>query len=161
MILIAFGAFIMYFSAEIKIIKAASFTISSAFFPRICAVLLIVLGALLIVTGELRAWKAKKAGINLPEENKEHVTVDSLVRMALTLVILILFVALMKPLGFLICSVLMQLALMITLAPAHKRATRDILSYLAISVCVSIVVYLLFVKVFFLILPAGVLKGVI
>jgi hypothetical protein len=36
--LIAFGAFIMYFSTCIKIIKTAEYGVSSALFPRICAV---------------------------------------------------------------------------------------------------------------------------
>lgn len=159
LVLIAFGVFILYFSLGIKMIKAASFGVGSAFFPRICGVLLILLGAMLSAASVIKARKASETGTS--EAQCDKISAASLVRMAVTLVTLILFVLLLHTLGFVICSILMQFTLMVTLAPAHKRSRKHIISYMLISFCTALVVYLVFVKGFNLMLPAGLLKGVL
>jgi len=160
LVLIAFGLFILYFSFEIKIMKTASFSVSSAFFPRICAALLMLLGAMLS-WGSMRNAKKTTVDQACEEAKADVLTKAALVRMAVTLLALILFVALLHRLGFIICSVLMQSTLMITLAPEDQRSTAHIVRYVLISLCTALVVYLVFVKAFNLILPAGVLKGVL
>lgn len=158
--LIAFGAFILYFSTGIKMINGASYGVGSAFFPRICGVFLILLGAALSVGDIVKNKKSIETGTAAPVEDCSKMCLASLIRMSVTIVTLVLFVALLRTVGFLICAIFMQFVLMVTLAPEQKRTRKNILGYLIISICTALIIDLLFVKVFDLILPAGILKGV-
>ena len=47
---------------------------------------------------------------------------------------------------------------MFVLAPREKRGKKDIALYVFISAVTALAVYLVFVKVFYLMLPAGILR---
>lgn len=161
-ILTVFGILIRIFSINIKVIKTSTYSVGSNVFPIICADLLILLGILLIVT----SYKKKDAKVVNQSETEEHpeqnkLSKNALSRLLITTVTLILFTALLDKLGFIICAILLQFVLMATLAPETKKTKKDMIKYLIISVCASFIIYILFVKFFKLMLPNGLLKGVL
>lgn len=150
-----FAVFILIFSFSIRQLKTATYDISSAVFPRICAGLLIFLGLVLIV-GNARKIKVRKGS----EEKAETTRPDqaALLRMAITLGALVLFVLCLKNIGFIICGSVLQFILMMVLAPKRIRTVKVSLFLLAISVVLTVTVDLLFVRVFYLMLPSGILS---
>lgn len=152
------GAFLILLAAGLY---AASFGIKSValnlikadFFPRLDAALLLVLGVILVVSGFLKAKQA-------PPETSETVPFwknDGTISMLETLVLLALYIGLMKPLGFVITTFFYLIAQMYTLTPREKRTKRNLALFVVISLVTSLAIYLLFTKVFYLMLPAGIL----
>ena len=152
------GAFLILLAAGLY---AASFGIKSValnlikadFFPRLDAALLLVLGVILVVSGFLKAKQAQpEAGETVPFWKN-----DGTISMLETLVLLVLYIGLMKPLGFVITTVFYLIAQMYTLTPREKRTKRNLALFVVISLITSLAIYLLFTKVFYLMLPAGIL----
>lgn len=126
--------------------------IKADFFPRLIAGLFILLGAILFVSA------VKKSRTISCETNKVPFYKNSgTISMLETLVLIAVYVLLMDSIGFVIMTFVYLMAQMYVLAPKEKRNKKNILLFLIISLISSLGIYLLFVRVFFLMLPAGIL----
>jgi len=141
------------FAASFGIKSVALNLIKADFFPRLDAALLVILGVILTVTGFSKAKYIQIEEDGQPPFWKN----DSTVSMLETLALVSVYVFLMKPVGFIISTFLYLAAQMVVLAPREKRTRKNIMLFVVISLATSLAVYLVFVKVFYLMLPAGIL----
>ena len=155
-VLDAFAIAILAFSFQIKNITTSTFDISSRTFPRICAVLILVLGTILIVRNAAKLSGSAKE-VRETDRNSGEKTTGS-VRMLIAIGSLILFVILLPKLGFIICGTLITFVLMWVLAPKDARTPKDLVKYFIISLVLAVLVDLLFVRAFYLMLPPGILS---
>lgn len=150
LIVLAIGLFILSFgikSVALNLIKAD-------FFPRLCAALFLILG--LIQTGVGLA-EAKKYAPDQEEAALPFWKDDRTVSMLETLALIMFYILMMKPVGFAISTFLYLVAQMYVLTPKEKRTRCNVVLFVVISLISASLIYLLFVKVFYLMLPAGIL----
>lgn len=149
LILLGVGLYIASFgikSVALNLIKAD-------FFPRLDAALLVILGLILVVTGLAKAQHYQPA----EEKDIPFWENDGTISMLETLGLIALYIFALKPVGFVIATFVYLVAQMYVLAPREKRTRKNMVLFVVISLITSIVVYLVFVKVFYLMLPAGIL----
>ena len=150
-ILILLGAGLYIASFGIK--SVALNLIKADFFPRLDAALLVILGVILVVTG-----LAKSRYCQANEEKEiPFWKNDGTVSMLETLGLIALYIFALKPVGFVIATFVYLVAQMYVLTPREKRTRRNTVLFAVISLVTSVAVYLVFVKVFYLMLPAGIL----
>lgn len=115
------------------------------FMPKLCSSIWFVIALLLFVFG-LRTRDAEKS--EAPVSIKGFLA---------TLVLLFLYVLLLKPIGFVITSIVYMFAQMLLFVPSELRSKKNYIIFAIVSVVLPIVVNMLFVNVFSLILPTGIL----
>lgn len=149
LILLGVGLYIASFgikSVALNLIKAD-------FFPRLIAGLFVILGVILVLTGLSKAKQHQPAG----EKELPFWKNDGTISMLETLALIAVYVLLMKPVGFVITTFVYLVAQMYVLTPKEKRTKKNFALFVVISLIASFAIYLLFVKVFYLMLPAGIL----
>ncbi len=115
------------------------------FMPKLCSSIWFVIALLLFVFG-LRTRDAEKG--------KASVSIKGFLA---TLVLLFLYVLLLKPIGFVITSIVYMFAQMLLFVPSELRSKKNYIIFAIVSVVLPIIVNMLFVNVFSLILPTGIL----
>lgn len=148
-ILLGIGLYIMSFgikSVALNLIKAD-------FFPRLIAGLFVILGLILLATG----LKKAKTYVEPEEKVLPFWKNDGTVSMLETLLLIAVYMLLMKSVGFIIMTFLYLVAQMFVMTPKEKRTKKNLLLFVGISLVASFGIYLLFVRVFYLMLPAGIL----
>ena len=141
LILLGVGLYIASFgikSVALNLIKAD-------FFPRLDAALLVILGLILVVTGLAKARHYQPA----KEKDIPFWKNDGTISMLETLGLIALYIFALKPVGFVIATFVYLVAQMYVLAPREKRTRKNMVLFVVISLITSIVVYLVFVKVFY------------
>ncbi len=149
LIFLGSGLYILSFgikSVALNLIKAD-------FFPRLIAGLFVILGAILLVTG----LKKSRSYVEPTEKELPFWKNDGTISMLETLALIALYVLLMKSVGFVIMTFVYLVAQMYVLTPKDKRTKKNLLLFIVISLIASFGIYLLFVRAFYLILPAGIL----
>lgn len=149
LILLGLGLYIASFgikSVALNLIKAD-------FFPRLDAALLVILGLILVVTGLAKSRHCQP----VEETDIPFWKNDGTISMLETLGLIALYIFALKPVGFVISTFVYLVAQMSVLAPREKRTRKNMVLFVVISLITSIIVYLVFVKVFYLMLPAGIL----
>lgn len=116
------------------------------FMPKLCSTIWVLLSALLLASSFLDKRK---------EETKSEGSVKGFLA---TLVLLFFYILLLKPVGFVITSMVYMFVQMLLFVPKDQMEKKRIILFAVISVILPILVNLLFVHVFSLILPAGILK---
>lgn len=140
---ITLGFAILILSKDIR--DFASVGVGAKFFPRIAAVGFMILGVLLVYQNRTILFVREKAQIT-----KKDVSPAPL----LTLGLLILYVALVPPLGYIIASSLYIFGQILVLNRGNKQRY---LHYGLIAIISAVVTYLIFVKVFGVMIPSGIL----
>lgn len=115
------------------------------FMPILCSGIWVVLSVLMLMTG----LTARDDG-----EKQEFNTKGFFA----TLLLLFVYILLLKPVGFVITSILYLFVQMYLFVPKPLVTKKRLLLFGVISVILPIAVNLLFVNVFSLILPAGILS---
>ena len=129
--------------------------ISSAMFPRLVAVLSLIIGIPLIIQA-LYSWQKnkdhslKKHGEPINLIRKEQVA--SLAKPVETFAIVVLFVLTLDLLGTIISGIIYLVLSFLILAPKDKR---NWIVMAIVGITVPVCVYLLFSKAFTMILPTG------
>lgn len=115
------------------------------FMPKLCSSIWFVIALLLFIFG-----------LRTPDDGKnaEPVSIKGLI---MTLALLFFYVLLLKPIGFVITSIVYMFIQMLLFVPAELRSKKNIIIFAVVSVILPIAVNLLFVEVFSLILPTGIL----
>lgn len=150
LILLAIGLY----AASFGIKSVALNLIKADFFPRLDAALLAILGIVLTAAG------LKKARHFQHTEEKEEPfwKNDGTVSMLETLGLIALYIFALKPVGFMIATFVYLVVQMYVLAPKEKRTRRNAAVFVGVSLITSLAVYFIFTKVFYLMLPAGILR---
>lgn len=147
-----FGVLLLIFSKGITV-KNVTGDFGSAFLPRLVGWLIVLLSVLLLGTVALkhRGDSAGEPAGQAPPQNTENS-----LAVFLSFGNLLLYVILLKKLGFILSSMaflFLQMTIM-----AEKLTKRNLILWLVITVIVPPVVYWIFVKVFSMSLPVGILK---
>lgn len=132
--------------------------VGSEFAPRLVAGGIFILSVILLINGFRKARDFKVEEDNSldelegeAEEAKEPINYMKVFWAALFFAI---YIALMKPIGFLIMTAVYLFATMLLLSDSSQR---KIPLFLIVSVIVSVVVYYIFKNLFYLFLPSGIL----
>lgn len=136
--------------------KSTVMDIGPDFMPIVVGSICIGLSVLLLV--QAVSALRKTAGQKTEAGSESTESASDYVRVIESLVLALVYVNVLKPVGFII-STLVYLALQIfVLAPNDKRTMKDIVKYVIIDVIFTLVVYFLFRYGFKIVLPAGILK---
>lgn len=119
------------------------------FLPRVYSIVLAGL-SILLITGNLN--KVRREGVVETEEKEE---VGSSIRTIMTIVLVMVYIASIKKVGFLISSALYML-LQLRLAAYPGTTKRDYVKFILFGIVVSCILYYLFVRLFSLALPRGI-----
>lgn len=120
--------------------------LGSDFMPKVLAIFTGVLSIFQIISG-IRTMKEYEA------EEQEMYPPEYL-RVVITIVIFTVYVFTIKPVGFLLSTIVCLFALMAVLAPKEKR---NLILFAVISIVFSVVVYYLFRNTLNVMLPTGIL----
>lgn len=150
LILLAIGLY----AASFGIKSVALNLIKADFFPRLDAALLAILGIILTAAGLKKARHFQHAG----EKEEPFWKNDGTVSMLETLGLIALYIFALKPVGFMIATFVYLVVQMYVLAPKEKRTRRNAAVFVGVSLITSFAVYFIFTKVFYLMLPAGILR---
>lgn len=142
------GAVAMFVaSANLK--DFAAIGVGASFMPRLTALLLFIVG-LVIVSSTWRTGGRNREPLKAQES--EPGVFGGLPAVLLSIVLMFIYLALLDPLGFLLSSVLYAFAQMIVLT---KDGNRRYMVFAVSSLVTAIAAYYLFVNVFDISLPAG------
>lgn len=122
----------------------------AALVPRICAVVIMLCAAKELWSGIASLRK----GTGGADSSAEEMPSDYL-KVALTFVSIILYALLFEKIGFLPATILYIFSQAVLLAP--KEGKKNYILYLAIAVIFSVLIYFIFEKVFWIMLPTGTL----
>lgn len=122
-------------------------TIDAAFVPWVLAVALCLLGAL-----QLWVWRKLPDKSAEPVEKPEAIDYPTVIK---SMALVLLYTALMEPLGFVVTTVLYLYAQFIVLTPADEKVKH--LRYMLIAVVSAVLIFYIFRHGFDLLLPVGLL----
>ena len=114
------------------------------FVPKVCSIAWLLISVLLLIFG-------------LREDEGEQEKPIQMKTYLATLFLLLLYVAALEVIGFVLCSVAYIFIQIMLFAPKEKRDKKNMILFAVIAVVVPVAVNLLFVNVFALILPTGIL----
>ena len=152
----AFSAFYLMQISGIKIFGGATAGVTAQTIPRLWGGALLALSLVLILRSILTMRKSKaeetaeKKGILAALKERREVV--------FTFVLLILYAALMKPVGFIIMSILYVYLQVWVLTPPEKRTKRMHTIAGVLAVFFSVSLYFVFTKYLMVMLPPGILK---
>ena len=143
-----FLAIAVLYAIQIPSIRISNFApIDSAFFPKVLCTLLAMLAIIQIVFG---IKSVKNIGDDVAVSNADYVCVLQTLAMA------VVYVALLRPAGFIVSSIVYLFFQMTILCP---KAEAKPAKFLIIAIVTSIVVFFIFRNGLGLMLPEGFLKG--
>lgn len=152
---IVVSVFFMVLSAAMMVMakmlpKSKVMEIGPDFMPMVIGVITFILGAILLISS-IRNFKATAAEAAAAGPD------DSDYKRVLSSFILVLaYVFLMRPVGFLLTTLVYLFLQMLVLAPNDKRSKKDIIQLLIIGVVFTLAVFFLFRYGFKIVLPAGI-----
>ncbi|MFI8480109.1 tripartite tricarboxylate transporter TctB family protein [Pseudomonas sp. NPDC078700] len=124
--------------------------VGSAFVPRLTASLLLVISLVLMCNGWAKRSEPKKADV--AEENSR--VFAGVPAVGVSILLMAGYLALLEPLGYLFASMLYGFLQILVLT---KDAKRNYMMFAVLAVCSAAAFYYLFVQLFEISLPSGVL----
>ena len=152
----AFSAFYLMQTSGIKVFGGATAGVTAQTVPRLWGVAMLVLSILLILRSILAMRKKS--------EQDEEESLGFLARLkerrevVCTFGLLILYAALMKPVGFIIMSIIYVYLQVWVLTPPEKRTKKMHTIAGGLAVFFSVSLYFVFTKYLMVMLPPGILK---
>ena len=153
----AFSVFYLSQTTTIKIFGGATGGVNARTVPEIWGSCLLILSIILIVRSIYGMVKAKK-NPTLPEQGNFIKNLIDKREVVYTFALLIGYAALMKPVGFIITSIIYVFLQILILTPMKKRSRKVMGIAAIIAVTFSTVLYYVFTKYFMVLLPPGILK---
>ena len=154
-VLFAFGLGYFILSWQIAAFKGLGAPpIDARFVPRMWGVLLMVLSALVFLRGLREYLSLKKAGKLDAKGNGLVAWVANNREVVLTFLCLLIYIALLKPVGFIIMSAAYIFAESLVLTPKGRRKPALVL---AIAIVAAVIVDYIFVNLLHVLLPSGIL----
>lgn len=152
---IVVGVFFMFLSAAMMIMakllpKSAIMEIGPDFMPMCIGIVTFLLAAV------LAGLNIKNLAIRKAEAEASEEEVLNYKRMLLSFLLILVYVFLLHPVGFIVTTIVYLPFQMFVLAPEDKRRKKDIFQLILITLIFTFVVFFLFRYGFKIILPAGV-----
>ncbi len=132
--------------------KSKVMEIGPDFMPTLVGAIILVLAGILLVETFAR-FKANAAEL----EASNFKDTSDYKRVLGSLVSALIYVNILKPVGFIVSTLVYLIVQIYILAPDSQRTKKDMIKYLIIDVVFTIVVYLLFRYGFKIVLPGGIL----
>ena len=141
------GGAVIYLAKQLP--KSRVMKIGPDFMPTVIGVLILIL-ALMLLFSSIKNFKtnAKKAE-SMPADTSDYK------RVLASLVLVIIYVNILAPVGFILSTLGYLFLQIIVLAPNDKRKGKDILMYAIIDIVFVLVVFYLFRYGFKIVLPSG------
>lgn len=149
--IVLFSALFFYASTKIRVFAAME-GLSSRFFPRIVVGVLAFLGMIVLLRGLV---KAKAYVPDTQADAAKGLSQGALCAIE-TIVAIFVYVMLLEPIGFLIPTVVYLFAQILILSTG-KPSKKSLALYAGIALVTSCAIYFIFTRVFYLMLPAGIL----
>lgn len=132
--------------------KSKVMEIGPDFMPTLVGVIILVLAGILLVETFAR-FKANAAELDASgfKDTSDYKRVLG------SLVSAIIYVNILKPVGFIVSTLVYLIIQIYILAPDNKRTKKDLIQYAIIDVVFTVVVYFLFRYGFKIVLPGGIL----
>jgi putative tricarboxylic transport membrane protein len=153
-IFLAFGIY-LYFSGigfEGRMRPPMNGDVGPAFMPKLIGIFIMLLSLGLLLSNLIPYLMKRKAGTAVSEP-RQKATFS--VKVVLTVVLMFLYMLLLSPVGFILSSIAYLFAQMAVIEGTLTR--KKCLVFGSISVVSPVLIYLVFVHVFSLMLPAGIL----
>ena len=144
-----FGLFILLVSFTIGKTRLAG--VGPDYLPRAVGIYIVGLSVIMLVTTLVKLKTGQPAPAAEETTSSKKVEIRTVV---LTICVLIAYVLLLEPVGFILVSAIFLFGQMFILAPDGQR---KVLLFAVLSLIIPVAVYLLFVNVFSLMLPSGIL----
>lgn len=132
--------------------KSKVMEIGPDFMPTLVGVIILVLAGILLVE-TFAKFKANAAEL----EASGFKDTSDYKRVLGSLVSAIIYVNILKPVGFIVSTLVYLIIQIYILAPDNKRTKKDLIQYAIIDVVFTVVVYFLFRYGFKIVLPGGIL----
>ena len=129
--------------------KSKVMEIGPDFMPTVIGVLIIILAALLLIN-TVRDFR-----LNAEEAEKKGVDPCDYKRVLASLVASIVYVNVLKPVGFIVSTLIYLFLQIFILAPDDQRKPKNLMFYAILDVIFTLIVYFLFRYGFKIVLPAG------
>lgn len=142
-IMIVFGSFYLYSTRNIKGLDTVK--IDADFMPRIYGILSVILGVIQFYIGIIGRRKYRKTEVEELIDNKN---------VLFTFLVIIAYVLILKPVGFIISSILFLFTMSIILTPGYME--KNYIRYLVFSILLSLITYFIFKKLMYIALPSGI-----
>lgn len=157
-IFLSISILILAGSSTITIIPRSR--ISSAAFPRIIGVAMVILSIVLIVLEIIQLRKkahVEEGNKDISDDRKNRVFFSGeAILVVLTFALVAAYTFLLDKLGFVIATILYLIGQIMLLSPSEKRKKWPF--FVLLSILTSVIVYCVFYYGFSLILPAGILR---
>lgn len=138
------------FGIASKITNTGITSLGAGFMPILVSIFIVILSVIIIV-GAVVNIKANK---EIKEEESQKTSVD-IKGVAATIVLLACYMTLLKPIGFIIISIIYMFLQMYLLA--HEITKKKLILYMLISTAAPFIVNYIFKEFFSLMLPSGIL----
>ncbi|MBW8384411.1 MAG: tripartite tricarboxylate transporter TctB family protein [Youngiibacter sp.] len=146
--MLAFGLFYLIMTTQIQ---RKGKMIDATFFPYILSTIMLIVGTLQTIKGVLASKKYDVSSYVEPKANE----IGDMKTVLITVGLIIAYVALLKPLGFVLSSSLYLFVQIIVMVP--NRIKKNFVLYAVIAVATSALIYVSFRFGLDLMLPAGLL----
>ncbi len=137
------------YAASFGIRDFAAVGVGATFFPRLASIGFVILGAILTVQAIKEPKAVAATSVSSESTNSSKKNFSVLYSMGLFIV----YLALMQTLGYIVCSALYIFIQTLILKP---RSQKKYILYGIIAVISSLTTYLLFVRVFGIMIPTGI-----
>jgi hypothetical protein len=149
--LILLGIYIALESGNIKG-HAQSNIVNAQLIPRIIGITLIVISGITFIKALVKLLLYRKTERNTPAKQR-----DDRITLGCTAALLILYALMFRPLGFIVSSMIYLFLQVLVLTPGEKRTRRVLPIAAAVSVIVTVLVYIGFRYGLEILLPVGIL----
>lgn len=144
----ALGGFTIYLAQQLP--KSKVMKIGPDFMPMVIGVLIVAL-ALMLLFSSIKNFKANAAKAEaMPADTSDYK------RVLASLVLVVIYVNILAPVGFILSTLGYLFLQIIVLAPDDRRTAKNILMYAIIDVIFVLVVFFLFRYGFKIVLPSGI-----
>ena len=152
---IVVGIFFMVLSAVMiamaqMLPKSKVMDIGPEFMPTVIGILTFVLAAMLLFLS------IKNFKLNTKEIDPASIEKCDYKRVLASVILVLVYVYMLQPVGFILCTLVFLLLQMLVLSPDDERDKKHIIKLLIIDVIFTLVVFFLFRYGFKIVLPAGI-----
>ena len=140
---------ILVIAAARALPKSKVMEVGPDFMPTVVGVIMLIL-ALILIVQSVRKLMKQSPDTKYAEDNSDYKRVFG------SLILALAYVNVLKPVGFILSTLIYLAHQIYVLAPDDARGKKDILRYLLIDVIFTFIVFFLFRYGFKIVLPAGI-----
>lgn len=142
------GGVVIFLSQQLP--KSKVMKIGPDFMPMLIGIVILILALILLVTS-IKNFKANSEKVaSMPADTSDYK------RVLASLVLVVIYVNILAPVGFIISTLAYLFLQIVVLAPNDRRTLKHLTSYAVLDIVFVFVVFFLFRYGFKIVLPAGI-----